>query len=91
MVHAPPSNVMCNPKAHGLTLVQVFYGEVRPEPRQGLVVVSGDAVTDSEGRLRYFVGMGADRRPILVDTEEQYQDARVSFDNTRLHVEVACG
>lgn len=90
MTRTPPSNVMVSPKSHGLTLVQVFFGTVRPEPRD-LVVVSGDAVVDASGRLSYFVGMDANRRPVLADTPELCADARQLLDNARCHVETCFG
>jgi 3',5'-cyclic AMP phosphodiesterase CpdA len=86
MSRTPASNVMLHPKAHGLVLVREFFGVVRPEPRD-LVAVSGDMVQDGAGKVSYFVGMDASRKPVLADTKEEYEAARAVLEATRCHSE----
>ena len=86
MSRTPATNVMVDPARFGLTLVNKFFGEFRPEPRD-LVVVSGDMVQDSAGRVSIFVGLTANREPVLVDTICDFEVLHKALEKSRLHVE----
>lgn len=86
MVRTPASNVMVNPAQHGLMLVREFFGTFRTEPRD-LVAVSGDMVQDASGVVYFFVGLTADRQPVLVGTADECDVLRVALESARLHVE----
>lgn len=86
MVRTPASNVMVNPARHGLTIVHEFFGSFRPEPRD-IVAVSGDMVQDASGTVRFFVGLTADRQPVLVETIDEFEVMHTALENARLHVE----
>lgn len=86
MIRTPASNVMVNPSRHGLAIVRDFFGTFRPEPRD-IVAVSGDMVQDASGVVHFFVGLTADRQPVLVDTIDDFEVMHTALENARLHVE----
>lgn len=78
-----PMLAMTNPNARGLTVVRYYYGEMRPAPTQGSVT-SGEEVQDAEGKVSIFAGTDTNGDPILVETNEEFQEMKTLLIGMRL-------
>jgi len=57
-------------KKQGLTPADEFFGEIRLRPNR-VLVSQGEMVADLDGKAHFFVGVDAQGKAILADTEQE--------------------
>ena len=81
-----PGNALTGPARYGLMPVFEYFGVIREDPHSQ-VVTTGEQVKDKRGDIWFFVGLGADNKPILAKTEQELEHKKQILEKSRLHSE----
>lgn len=75
---------LSNPGRFGLLHMTKRRGTVSASPNQN-TLISGDLVQDANGTLWIFVGLSADRQPILAENVVTYRRKMLTMILDRMH------
>ena len=87
-----PGNALTNPARYGLMPCDIRYGQIVDRPRQQVMTTGNQCrllneQLDEHTFVWFFVGLGADNKPILARNEHELERLKLEIEKARLHSE----